>query len=107
MPVEQFRAAIVGRISSLFDVPINEGEVDYGAQFIEDNGFVVGDSSFDSIDLVEVLVTLEEELGVSLLDGSDDLSSMSIGEFARYLDGNVAQSTQQEFILANLHHGPT
>jgi acyl carrier protein len=63
--------ALVGRVVQLFGLTVDIDVVEGDAEFMGDDVLSIGGHTFDSMDLLEILVTLEDELGVALIDDID------------------------------------
>lgn len=75
--------AIVRRIGDLFGLDVRD-DLDLDQHFVQARGFTLGGYDFDSLDLVDIIVRLEDELGVPLLDAEDTERLASIGALAAY-----------------------
>lgn len=74
--VERLARAIVTRAASLFEV-----EADFDASMLDQkvllaDSLTVGGHTLDSVDFVELMVTLETDLGYSILD-LEDIESLA------------------------------
>jgi hypothetical protein len=66
--VERLARVLAAQAAEILDVEVDEAEVDLTASLYAPDGFRLGDRVLDSQELFEMVVTLEEETGVSLLD---------------------------------------
>lgn len=84
--------AIVRRIGDLFGLDVGD-DIDLDQNFVQARGFALGGYDFDSLDLVDIMVRLEDELDVPLLDADDTERLASIGALAAYaLDHGPAEA---------------
>lgn len=72
---DHLAVAIRNRVGTLFDAEPAEADWPLDRDFAADP-IIFGDHALDSLDLIEVMMVLEEELNVQLLD-SDDVQRLS------------------------------
>ncbi len=63
--------ALVGRVVQLFGLTVDVDVIEADAEFMGDDVISIGGHTFDSMDLLEILVTLEDELGVPIIEEID------------------------------------
>ena len=79
--------ALVARVAHQIGLDLAAGEpVDRDASFFDAGGFRFGGVDLDSMSFVEMLITLEDELGVALLDAADVAEFDSITRLAAYVE---------------------
>jgi acyl carrier protein len=100
--VERLARVLAAQAAEILDVPVDEAEVDLTASLYAPNGFRLGDRVLDSQELFEMVVTLEEETGVSLLDVLGVRPQASLIDLA----GLVADRADPERIAELLHPSP-
>lgn len=70
--------------------------IDRGASFFSADGFHIGEYQFDSMDLVEMMLTLEDEFEISIVEGTDLEDIDTIEKLSSFIaasapDGRVAK----------------
>jgi hypothetical protein len=100
--VERLARALAAQAADILDVQVDEAEVDLTASLYGPNGFRLGDRILDSQELFEMVVTLEEETGVSLLDSLGVWPQASLMDLARL----VAHRAAPERVADLLHPAP-
>jgi hypothetical protein len=81
--VADTEAAIGARLAAL--IGVEAGEVDPGAGFFDGSLVLSNGKTVDSMDLVELLLTLEEETATPLMDLTDERGVETISDLARLL----------------------
>jgi hypothetical protein len=79
--------AIVRRLSQLHDgETVDIAIVDCDASFFAPTGFYIGDRVLDSLDIVEMIVTLEVDFGIGIVESYDVTQFDSIEKLSRLLE---------------------
>ncbi|WP_245331001.1 acyl carrier protein [Mesorhizobium sophorae] len=60
-----------------------------GAERVTDGASFIEDLGADSLDLVELVMTFEEEFGIEIAD-SDAETILTFGEAVKYIDGKAS-----------------
>lgn len=90
--------ALVGRVVQLFGLTVDIGTVHADAGFIGEEVISIGGHDFDSMDLLEMLVTLEDELGVALIDDVDVDRLGTLRAFAEHAGRHTPPERLAEFV---------
>jgi acyl carrier protein len=91
--------ALVRRIADQLGFTLGDDEVvDPDASFFDAGGFRFGAFEFDSMDFVEMIVTLESELGVAILDAGDVDDIDTLTKLAGHVDGQADPGVVATFV---------
>lgn len=107
--IESIGRAIVRHAATALKVPEALGDFDIDAGFFTEEGFAIGGHPLDSMDLMEVITMIEDDLQVPLLDSGtiDDIASIRrLSELIRSV--TPAQSVQryvEQWSIAGAVHG--
>ncbi|MFL5911046.1 MAG: acyl carrier protein [Gaiellaceae bacterium] len=94
----RLEAAIVRRVCvHLGHEPAPGEAIDHEASFFAADGFRLGDRELDSIDFVEMIVAIEDDLGVSILDAADVENIDSIQKLAAFAEASAATTRLNAF----------
>jgi acyl carrier protein len=86
----RLEAAIVRRVCThLGHEPAPDEVIDHDASFFAPEGFALGDRELDSVDFVEMIVAIEDDLGVSILDAADVENIDSIQKLAAFAEASA------------------
>lgn len=86
----RLESAIVRRICVHLGHEPAPGEViDHDASFFGADGFRLGDRELDSIDFVEMIVTIEDDFGISILDAGEVEEIDSVEKLAAFARANA------------------
>ena len=85
-PTEALELALIHRAARFLELQIDPEVVDRDASLL-------GMGLLDSLELAEVVITFEEELGVAILDGGDIEAVDSVRKLARFIleEGDAAR----------------
>lgn len=83
--VDAVAFAIIRRIGDLLTIEVEPGEVDLYRSLVSADGFSIGHYEFDSLDVVNVFVALEEDLGVKLLDSGGRTDTDTLEKLSRFV----------------------
>ena len=89
---------IASRAETLFGVSIDAGQIDIDEGFLDVSGFQIGGTAFDSINLVELMVTLEDEAGANILDFDDVEQINTLRKLASHLIATSPPAQLDEFL---------
>lgn len=89
------RAAIVKRVSKHVGREIDPGDVDYSQSFL--GGARVGGHTLDSLELVEIVTTLEDELDVPILDAKEIEEVDTIDKLAGHIGSEAPKERVESF----------
>jgi acyl carrier protein len=92
-----FERAIVRRLSQLLDASLDASAVDCHASFFEPTGYFFGGHVLDSLDIVEMIVALEVDFGISIVETYDATRFDSIAKLGVLLEGVAGESTRVSF----------
>jgi acyl carrier protein len=91
--------AVVRRIcTQLAYEPGPDANIDHKTSFFSVDGFRIGEYELNSMDLVELILTLEEEFEVSILEGNDISEIDTIEKLSTYIASNADEGRIEEFI---------
>jgi hypothetical protein len=97
-PAGGLEKAVVRRLGLLHDeVALDEASVDRHASFFSPTGFSVGDHLLDSLDIVELIVTVEVDFGVELVEAHDIAMFDSISKLCALLERTTKPAVLTEF----------
>jgi hypothetical protein len=89
---------IVRRLGLLHqDGDLDEASVDCQASFFAPTGFSLGDRVLDSLDIVEIVVTVEVDFGVELVETHDIATFDSISKLCALLEQIAQPAARAEF----------
>ncbi len=88
-PSTELEAAVIRRLSQHLDNEIDPSIVDCNASFFDPTGFYLGAYILDSLDLAEIVVTIETDLDVDILGASDADRPDSISRLSRFIAENA------------------
>ena len=91
----RLRIAIVNRLSRQIGRSIEPGEVDYSASFLDGP---VGGHTLDSLGLVELVTTLEEELDAPILDAEEIEDVDTLDKLARHIGATATADRVASFV---------
>jgi len=90
--------AVVLRICAQLAYEPAPGEsIDHGASFFSVDGFRIAEYELSSMDLVEVMVTLEEEFEISILESNDIRDIDTIQKLSRFIASEATDVRIEEF----------
>jgi acyl carrier protein len=90
--------ALVQRICAQLAYEPGPGEtIDPGTSFFSVEGFRIGKFELNSMDLVEMIVTLEEEFEIPILEGRDIREIDTIEKLSRFIASNASDGRVEEF----------
>ena len=89
------RVAIVNRLSRQIGREIDAGEVDYSASFLDGP---VGGHMLDSLSLVELVTTLEDELEAPILDATEIEDVDTLDKLAEHIGATAAAGRVASFV---------
>jgi acyl carrier protein len=88
--------SIVNRLARHFSTELTVSSVNLDESLFSEQGFSLGDRGLDSLDLVEAIAILEEELHIVLLD--QDLSGLdTINLVAQFVSVNAELENLEAF----------
>jgi acyl carrier protein len=90
--------ALVGRVVQLFGLTVHADRIDADAAFIGQDAVSIGGHELDSMDLLEILVTLEDELGVELIDDIDVDQLSTLRAFAEHAGRAAPAEALADFV---------
>jgi hypothetical protein len=97
-PTSGLEKAIVRRLGLLhYECELDESSVDCHASFFAPTGFSIGDRVLDSLDIVEIIVTLEVDFDVDLVEAHDIATFDSISKLCALLERIAQPATRAEF----------
>jgi acyl carrier protein len=71
--------------------------IEHRTSFFSVDGFRIGDYELNSMDLVEMILTLEEEFEVPILEGNDIADVDTIEKLSAYIASNAPDGRVEEF----------
>jgi hypothetical protein len=89
-------SAVVRRACVMFGVDSGSVVIDTTRNFFSLDGFELGDHAFDSMDLVELLITLGDELDIPLIELTEDGDAHTLADVAAI----IAASASTEVVAA-------
>ena len=89
------RTAIVNRLSRQLGREIDAGAVDYSVSFLD---YPVGGHKLDSLSLVELVTSLEDELDAPILDAADIDEIDTLDKLAAFLSATAAPGRVASFV---------
>ena len=95
MTDDALRIAIVNRVSRQIGRAIDPAQVDYDQSFL--TGARIGEHTLDSLELVEIVTTLEDEFGVPILDENDIEAIDTIDKLAAQIDAEAPAERVERF----------
>jgi acyl carrier protein len=97
-PTSKLEKAIIRRLGQLHhEGELDESSVDCRASFFAPTGFSLGDRVLDSLDIVEIIVTLEVDFGVDLVEAHDIATFDSISKLCVLLEQITQPAARAEF----------
>lgn len=97
-PTGDLEKAIVRRLGLLHhEAGVDEASVDRHASFFAPAGFSLGDFVLDSLDIVEIIVTVEVDFGVDLVEAHDITTFDSISKLCALLERIAQPVARAEF----------
>jgi acyl carrier protein len=84
-PSTELETAVIRRLSQHLDSAIDPSTVDCNASFFDPTGFYLGSYILDSLDLAEIVVTIETDLDVDILGSSDAERPDSISKLSSFI----------------------
>ncbi len=96
-PRTDLERAIAQRLSEGLSYQIDVGEIDCDASFFDPTGYTFGGYTLDSLDIVEMLVTLEVDLGVPIVTQSDVTQFSSIAKLGALITRTVEPEVRSSF----------
>jgi acyl carrier protein len=96
-PQTDLEHAVVRRLIHQVDQAVSVSEVDCDASFFRPTGYRFGEHVLDSLDLVEIIVALEIDVGVALAELDDFSQIDSISKIAVLIERLAEPSTLASF----------
>jgi hypothetical protein len=97
-PTGNLEKAIIRRLGLLHqEGDLDEASVDCHASFFAPTGFSLGDRVLDSLDIVEIIVTVEVDFGVDLVEAHDIATFDSISKLCALLERVAQPAARAEF----------
>jgi acyl carrier protein len=96
-PSTDLERAIVQCLSNAMDYDIDREAVDCAASFFDPTGYHLGDYILDSLDIVEMLITLEADVGVAIITQSDATRFSSISRLGELIASTADSERRAAF----------
>jgi len=97
--VRPLQHAIVNRIARALSADISADDVNLDAPLFEEGLVRIGAHEFDSLELAEAVITLEDDLGISFLDAATiDDAPLSVTSLSLFVLAEAEPPTVEGFI---------
>ena len=97
--IDEVAFAILRHAADFFEEEINPAEIDSDMGFLNSKAIVLGSRTLDSLDTLSLFASIEDELGVSLLDIDDINKIDSLEKVSGYLIDTVDHNQLRRYCL--------